>query len=720
MVEALTMVKIQPMKAPPRIGESTGDAADVVVSAPMRTVTGHELTSLRILFKDLSYTVDSNSKRGEKVQLLKGVSGYFEPSQMTAVMGPSGSGKTTFLDLLSGRKTQGTTSGTLLFGSNAPTKTFLRRYTGYVEQFDTLVDTLTVYEMLLYTAELKRPLSEPLASKREAVEALISRLALEKCRDVRIGSPLKRGISGGQAKRTNVGIALITTPAVLFLDEPTSGLDSFTAREVMEVVQALARDGTTICATIHSPSSACFALFDRVMVLASGWTVYCGQTGVAASDFLTNVCGCRPLGHGENLAEWMMDFLTQADREGRTSALHDAFDKSDLAQETSQRLEEYLSEAESRRRLGTSPSRAALTVTAGGGGAAAAAAAPNGADAASAGTSAASVSRGATGSSLRTEDAGQQQQKQQKQGRQFAADEGEPCCCGAVPGSSRVAGLVSRLSGSEQYVTPWWWSLKVLLQYRTLRNYRCMDYLGPRLFDKIIFAVVIMTLYLGIGNKFTPVNIPSMAALMYLCVAQPAWGAVAYVPNIMMERGLYVRERHDGLYRPATYLLFKMADELSLNFAVGLGSTAIIFFGTQLRGEFVYFWLNCMITLSNGIVIAYMMAAFSPNLDVANAAVPTVLAIMLFLSGFLIRIESIPVYWRWLTYANLLKYSWEGLMINQFKEHPTAELAGNPILEYYNLSGENKWARLGLVVAFFGGWSILAWVALAFVRHQKR
>ncbi|GIM04796.1 hypothetical protein Vretimale_9300 [Volvox reticuliferus] len=558
----------------------------------------------------------------------------------------------------------------------------------HIAPTDTLVDTLTVYEMLLYTAELKRPLSEPLTSKREAVESLVARLALEKCRDVRIGTPMKRGISGGQAKRTNVGIALITNPRVLFLDEPTSGLDSFTAREVTEVVQSLANDGTTICATIHSPSSASFALFDRVMVLASGWIVYFGEPGVTASDYLTRVCGCRPLGHGENLAEWMMDFLTQADREGRSSALHESFEKSRLAQEGAHKLEGYLQEVQ--RRLGSS----------------------------SAGPSseAPSVSNGDVQAGTASARSGCET------GQRFVDSVGdsEGCCCGLVPASSPAARALSSLTGSEQYVTPWWWSLKVLLQYRTLRNYRSMEYLGPRLFDKVIFAVVIMTLYLGIGDEFKPVNIPSMAALMYLCVAQPAWGAVAYVPNIMMERGLYVRERHDGLYRPATYLLFKMLDELSLNFAVGLGSTAIIFYGVQLRGLFVYFWLNCMVTLSNGIVIAYMMAALSPNLDVANAAVPTLLAVMLFLSGFLIRIESIPVYWRWLTYANLLKYSWEGLMINQFQAHPNAELAGNPILEYYNLSNVDKWGRLGIVVAFFGGWSLLAWFALAFVRHQKR
>lgn len=69
-----------------------------------------------------------------------------------------------------------------------------------VEQFDTLVPSLTVFEMLMYTAELKRPVSEPYASKRAAVDALIAKLGLESCRDVKIGSQLSKGISGGQVR----------------------------------------------------------------------------------------------------------------------------------------------------------------------------------------------------------------------------------------------------------------------------------------------------------------------------------------------------------------------------------------------------------------------------------------------------------------------------------------------------------------------------------------
>ena len=82
--------------------------------------------------------------------------------------------------------------------------------------------------MLMYTACLKRSVHESRQSKQAAVDALLDKLGLSSCRAVRIGDPMSKGISGGQAKRTNIGIALITNPRVLFLDEPTSGLDSYT------------------------------------------------------------------------------------------------------------------------------------------------------------------------------------------------------------------------------------------------------------------------------------------------------------------------------------------------------------------------------------------------------------------------------------------------------------------------------------------------------------
>jgi len=151
-----------------------------------------------IAFNNLSYTVVMSSKeaKGETKKLLEGLKGVFFPGEMTALMGASGSGKTTLLDVLSGRKTVGTVEGDILLGSAKPTRTQLRHEMGYVEQFDTLVPTLTVEEMLMYTAELKRPQSQPRDEKAKYVKQVVKELGLQGVANTRIGSPVARGLSG--------------------------------------------------------------------------------------------------------------------------------------------------------------------------------------------------------------------------------------------------------------------------------------------------------------------------------------------------------------------------------------------------------------------------------------------------------------------------------------------------------------------------------------------
>jgi ABC-type multidrug transport system ATPase subunit len=118
----------------------------------------------------------------------------------------------------------GRSEGTVLFSGVKPSTAFLRRFTGYVEQFDTLLPNLTVEEMLSYTAELKRPLSEPFSAKKAVVEKVINELGLASCRDVMCGSAASKGISGGQAKRVNIGLALVTAPRVMFLARAVSAI----------------------------------------------------------------------------------------------------------------------------------------------------------------------------------------------------------------------------------------------------------------------------------------------------------------------------------------------------------------------------------------------------------------------------------------------------------------------------------------------------------------
>ncbi|CAL51772.1 ABC-2 type transporter [Ostreococcus tauri] len=233
---------------------------------------------LAMAVRGLTYEVRARDDATKMVRLLDDVSAAFPPGRVCALMGPSGAGKTTLLDVMSGRKTRGCLTGQIVVGAEPATKAALKTCAAYVEQFDTLLPSLTVRETLMYQAELKRGAGESDMREREAiVEKLIDDLRLSSCVDVIVGSALSRGISGGQAKRVNIGISLVTRPRVLFLDEPTSGLDSQTSYELMRVIRKFCDiDGVTVIATIHSPSSEAFRQFDRLLMLKSGKVTYAG------------------------------------------------------------------------------------------------------------------------------------------------------------------------------------------------------------------------------------------------------------------------------------------------------------------------------------------------------------------------------------------------------------------------------------------------------------
>lgn len=112
-------------------------------------------------------------------------------------------------------------------------------YSAYVQQDDILFQTMTVRECLTFAARLKLDNTEE--EKISRVNKMLKQLKLVKCQNTRIGGPLVKGVSGGERKRTSIGVELITDPNLVFLDEPTTGLDSFTATAVMESLRDLAK-----------------------------------------------------------------------------------------------------------------------------------------------------------------------------------------------------------------------------------------------------------------------------------------------------------------------------------------------------------------------------------------------------------------------------------------------------------------------------------------------
>jgi ABC-type multidrug transport system ATPase subunit len=136
---------------------------------------------------------------------------------------------------------------------------------------------LTVKEVVTFSALMRLPSSMSYSEKMRRVDDTIAQLGLNKCKNTRVGNTTMRGISGGEKKRVNVGTELVKNPSVLFLDEPTSGLDAFTSLNLLTLLKQIAQNnGQTIVCTIHQPRAAIFNMFDSLMLLGQGETVYFG------------------------------------------------------------------------------------------------------------------------------------------------------------------------------------------------------------------------------------------------------------------------------------------------------------------------------------------------------------------------------------------------------------------------------------------------------------
>uniref|UniRef100_A0A8C2XBE3 ATP-binding cassette, sub-family G (WHITE), member 2a n=1 Tax=Cyclopterus lumpus TaxID=8103 RepID=A0A8C2XBE3_CYCLU len=231
-------------------------------------------------------------------------SGLMKPG-LNAIMGATGSGKSSFLDVLAARKDPAGLSGEVLIdGAHQPPN--FKCLSGYVVQDDVVMGTLTVRENFRFSAALRLPKSVSQKEKEEKVEKLIQELGLGRVADSRVGTQLIRGISGGERKRTNIGMELIIDPPVLFLDEPTTGLDASTANSVLLLLKRMADSGRTIILSIHQPRYSIYRLFDSLTLLVNGKQVYHGPAQTALEYFSDIGYTCEP---HNNPADFFLDII---------------------------------------------------------------------------------------------------------------------------------------------------------------------------------------------------------------------------------------------------------------------------------------------------------------------------------------------------------------------------------------------------------------------------
>lgn len=206
-----------------------------------------------------------------------------ESGQLVAIMGGSGVGKSTLLSILNGHLIP--QEGSVCINGHPIQEEGSKQLIGFVPQDDLLIEELTVFQNLWYTARLCFANLSDIEIKQR-VDQVLEELDLKKISHLAVGSPLCKTISGGQRKRLNIALELIREPAILYLDEPTFGLSSSDSEKVVMLLKEQTHKGKLVVVNIHQPSSEIYKLFDRLWLLdTGGYPIYDGNPIEAITYF---------------------------------------------------------------------------------------------------------------------------------------------------------------------------------------------------------------------------------------------------------------------------------------------------------------------------------------------------------------------------------------------------------------------------------------------------
>jgi ABC-type multidrug transport system ATPase subunit len=237
--------------------------------------------------RDLFVEVPDRDNPGAMKVLLNRVTFKALPGDLIALMGPSGAGKTTLLTVLNGYLRP--QSGEVRINGESLSVIYdaLRGSIGYVPQDDLLHPELTVRQAITYSARFRLPADFTDEEIERRVHDTMKSLALENLANTVIGSPVKKTLSGGQRKRVNIALELVTDPALMFLDEPTSGLAADDTVTLIDLLAEMAKKtGKTIIVTIHQPAREEYEKFNLAFIMGfGGEPIYFGPTGKPSYDF---------------------------------------------------------------------------------------------------------------------------------------------------------------------------------------------------------------------------------------------------------------------------------------------------------------------------------------------------------------------------------------------------------------------------------------------------
>ncbi|XP_019358066.1 PREDICTED: ATP-binding cassette sub-family G member 2-like [Gavialis gangeticus] len=593
------------------MGPEEEEAGDFLRSFPTRESLRSPRGSV-VSFHDIQYSIKQSSgslcrRKTVEKKILHNMNGIMKPG-LNAILGPTGSGKSSLLDVLAARKDPAGLSGKVLIDGVLQPPNF-KCISGYVVQDDVVMGTMTVRENLLFSAALRLPSTISFKEKEERVTQIISELGLNKVADMKVGTELIRGVSGGERKRTNIGMELITEPPVLFLDEPTTGLDSSTANAVLILLKKLSRRGRTIIFSIHQPRYSIFKLFDSLTLLALGKVLYHGPAQQALEYFRSVGYECEPF---NNPADFFLDVIN-----GDSTAV--AASKSDCRitdhgeTQTGINGENEVAEENVDRNVVDTLHQEYLN------------------------------------SSLYCNMRDTLEKMELSLGNK-----------------KRKLRQVNQITYANGFFTQLCWVSK-----RTLKNLtRNPQASVAQIAVTLVLALIVGAIFFGV--KLDRSGIQNRVGSLFFVTTNQCFSSVSAIELFIRDKKLFVHQYTSGYYRVSAYFLALMiGDLMPMRTVPAIIFSCISYWmiGYQaVAGRFFFFMLTLMLVSYTATAMSLAISAGMDVVAIANLLITICFVLMLIFSGLLVNLPSVMGWLNWLKYFSIPRYGLTALQVNEFRD----------------------------------------------------
>jgi ABC-type multidrug transport system ATPase subunit len=600
-----------------------------------------------------------SGKADESFSVLQDISFTASPGQIIAIMGASGSGKTTLLHTLAGRTTDAIVRGSLLFDGENPKNFYENGSCGYVQQHDYLMPYLTVRETLRYAAELRLPSDISKEDKYCAVESVIRELGLKDCADTIIGDHWKKGISGGEMRRVSVGCQLLLNPSILFMDEVTTGLDAFSSYNLIETLKTLAMRGRTIFITLHQPRSDIFALFDSIILLSKGKVSYSGSAGETVLSYFSNVG--YPCPTHVNPADHLIDITAIDNRDSISEA--DSLKRVESLINGWKRItsenQNSMYEFQSSQPINTTP---------------------------------------------------------QNNQDEIEADESATIVVVAKP---KYTIHTKKSAGSLQQII-------ILIRRNWINSLRDNQTLWGTLAEVILVGFVFGAIFFQLGEDL-PGVLTRRAAFFIVCTIQTYLILLFVLYKTTVDIRVFDREFEDKMYGAVPYVLAQFISQLPFNILFPAIYSVIMYFMLGLRTdelEVHLFRFTLANILGHWVVVAFAQFSVALARDFATSSLiaNSFFTFFSLSTGFLVQLDSIPVYLKWLNHVSFLTYEYRLVSSNEFSDkiYQCPELPqpcrGNDVLNYLGIEKNSYIIPIVGLLCNFIGFMFLSILLLQFYK----